>query len=240
MDTVLDRLEPAGQGSEHEARLRGTRLVAAGLAQRQDPPQRPVPGGVVAAQRHSGEGGVARRAEQGRARAVLEPDPQRLQAQPRVHGRGGVVGRRQDRHDQAGRGEQRRVGDVRPGQVVGSVGAVQPPVQIAELAVELGGEPVRRRDGDAELTQRLDAKPDRLRETVPVGQAAHLHRRRGRALHRGGRQPLDRCGTPRPPPPTAPGRTARRGGRCAPRPAWRSRPGRSAAARAASSAFTSA
>ena len=60
-----------------------------------------------------------------------------------------------------------------------------------ELVVELGGEPVRRRDGDAELAQRLQAQPDRLRETVPVGQAAHLHRRRVRALQGGGAQPLD-------------------------------------------------
>ena len=87
-------------------------------------------------------------------------------------GVGDEVGRRQDRVEQTGRGEQRGIGDVRPSQIVGGVGVVQPPVQMVELVVELGGEPVRRRDGDAELAQRLDAQLDRLGEAVPVGQAA--------------------------------------------------------------------
>ena len=150
-----------------------------------------------------------------------------------MHGEvGDEVGRRQDRVDQAGRGEQRRVGDVRPGQIVGGVGVVQPPVQVVELVVELGGEPVGGRDGDAaaRAATRMP-RADRLGEAVPVGQAAHLHRRRVRALASRSGTARRSCGTPRPPPPGAPGCTARRGGRCAPRSAWRSRPGRSAAAR---------
>ena len=68
---------------------------------------------------------------------------------------------------------------------------VQPSVQIAELAVEVGGEPVRGRDNDAELTQRPDAQADRVGETGPVGQAEHLHRGRIGTLQDGGAQPLD-------------------------------------------------
>ena len=161
-DAVFDRLEPAAQDGEDEPRLRGAGLVAAGLAQRQDPSRRPVPGGVVAAQHHRGEGGAAGRADQGAAWAVLEPDPQRFHGQPGVGGVVGDEGRRQDRVDQTGRGEQRGVGDVRPRQIFSGFGLVQPLVQAVELAVEFGGEPVRGRDGDAEFTQRLQAEPERL------------------------------------------------------------------------------
>jgi hypothetical protein len=70
---------------------------------------------------------------------------------------GDEVGRRQDHTDQAGRGEQGRVGELRPRQIVDRFGVVQPPVQEVELVVELGGEPVRGRDGDAELAQRVQA-----------------------------------------------------------------------------------
>jgi hypothetical protein len=118
---------------------------------------------------------------------VLQADPQCFQAQP--GDRGGVageVGHRLGRVDQARSGEQRGVGEIRPGQIGGGVGVVQPLVQIAEPVVKLDGQPVRGRDGDAEFTQRLQAEPQRLRITGPVGHAAHLHRRRVRAVRRGG------------------------------------------------------
>ena len=86
LDTVFDRLEPTTEDREQEARLRGVGLVAAGFAQREDPPDCPVCSSGVAAQRHSGRSGVTGRAEQGGAWAVLKPDPQRFQAQPRVQG----------------------------------------------------------------------------------------------------------------------------------------------------------
>ncbi len=63
---------------------------------------------------------------------------------------------------------------------------------MVELVVQLDGEPIRGRDGDAELTQRLDAQTDRLHETVPEGEAAHL---------------LVRCGPELPWEPVAPGRS---------------------------------
>jgi hypothetical protein len=82
---------------------------------------------------------------------VLEADPQRFQAQPGDRGRvAEEEGRCLGRVDQAGRGEQRGVGEVRPGQVAGGFGVVQPLVQVAELVVKLGREPVRGRDSDAE------------------------------------------------------------------------------------------
>ncbi len=61
--------------------------------------------------------------------------------------------------------------------------------------------------------------------------SARVARCRGTALRS--------CGTPRRPPPAAPGSTARRDGRCAPRRAWRSRPGRPPQARR-SAAYTPA
>ncbi len=93
--TVLDPLEPATERGEQEAGVRGAGLAAAGLAVRQDASHRPVGGGVVAPQCHGREGGIAGRADQGGGRAVLAPDPQRLQTQPGV---GGVVA------DEVGRG----------------------------------------------------------------------------------------------------------------------------------------
>jgi len=61
------------------------------------------------------------------------------------------VGRRQEGVDETAGGEQLGLGDVRPSQIAGRVGVVQPAVQMVELAVELDGEPVGGRDGDAEL-----------------------------------------------------------------------------------------
>ena len=43
------------------------------------------------------------------------------------------------------------MGDVGPSQIVGGFGVVEPPVQMVELAVELGGEPVGGRYGDARV-----------------------------------------------------------------------------------------
>jgi hypothetical protein len=51
-----------------------------------------------------------------------------------------------------------------------------------ELVAQLAGEPVRGRDGDAELTQRLDAQTDRLHQTVPESETAHLQVRCGPEL----------------------------------------------------------
>ena len=140
------------------------------------------------------------------------------------------VGRRQDRVEQAGRGEQCGVGDLRPGQLVGGVG-VQPPVQMFELVVELLIEPVRRRHDDAAARAAIPGPGRSLRRSVSGGSGCapappsrrHVASRRDTAARS--------CGTPRPPRPGAPGCTGRRGGRCAPRSAWPSRPGRSAAAR---------
>src|ERR1700749_4553161 len=87
INTVFDRLSPATEESKFHARLGGTGLVAAGFAQRQDPPRRPVPGDVVTAHRYSTKGGVGRRVDQGRGWAVLEADPQCFQAQPGDRGR---------------------------------------------------------------------------------------------------------------------------------------------------------
>ena len=206
VETIFDRLEPATEDSEHVASLRGLGLVAAGLAQGHDPPRRPVPGGVIAAHHHSGEGGVTGGADQGTGGAVLKPDPQRLQAQPAVRSDvPGVVGRRRDRAEQADRGEQRGLGNVRPDQLVGAVDVVQPPVQVAELAVQLGGKQVSGRHGDAELTQRVQPEAERFRKTVPLGQAAHLHPRRVRTVQRTRPTASRSCRIPRPPPPGAPG-----------------------------------
>ena len=84
-DPVFDRLEHPAQPREHEACLRGAGLVAAGLAHRQDAPQRPNPrGSLLAAQRHRGEGGVAGGPDQGGGRAVVEPDPHRFHTDPGV------------------------------------------------------------------------------------------------------------------------------------------------------------
>jgi hypothetical protein len=174
--------------------LGGAGLVAAGFGQRQDPPHHPVPGGVVAAQHHRTEGGVGRWFDQGRGWAVLEADPQCFQAQP--GDRGGVAGQvgcLRSCVDQAGGGEQRGVGEVGPGQIAGGVGVIQPLVPRAEPVVKVGGEPVRSREGDAEFPQRLQPEPERLRETGPVGHAAHLHRRRVRAVHHGRARPFDRA-----------------------------------------------
>ena len=153
VDGVLDRPEPAGHHAQQETRLRGAGLVAAGLAQGQDALQRAVPDGVVAAHHHSGEGGAARRADEGSARPLLQPDSQCLVVQPRECGVVGDVASRLERVDHPGGGEQRRVGELRPSQVIGGVGGVQPPVQMPELAIELGGEAVRCRDVEAELAQ---------------------------------------------------------------------------------------
>ena len=61
---------------------------------------------------------------------MLEADPQRFHAQPGDRGRvAEEEGRWQDCVDQAGRGEQRGVGEVRPGQVARGFGVVQPPYQ---------------------------------------------------------------------------------------------------------------
>ena len=99
------------------------------------------------------------------------------------------------------------VGSVRSGRAgsPATLGVVQPPVQVLDLGVELGREPVGGRDGDAEVAQRRQAEGDRVGEAVAVGQAADLHRRRVRALQRGRAQLLDACGTPRPPRPAVRG-----------------------------------
>ena len=187
-DAALDRLEPAALEREHEARLRGLGLVAARLAQRQDPPVRPVPGGVVAAHRHGGEGGVARRADEGAARAVLEPDPHRLETEPcdRDELRA-QVGRRQERVDQPRRREQRRVADLRALKIVGGL---EPTVEVLELRVDIGGASVRRQV-DPERPQRVRAELERLGNPLPVREAVHLHRRGIGALQRRGGEALD-------------------------------------------------
>ena len=124
---------------------------------------------------------------------MLEPDPDTLQAQPAV-GREvtGEVGPWQHRVDQTGRGEEGRVADLRPRQVVGGVAVVEPPVQVLELPLEVRGPLVRRRHGDAERAQRLDGQADRLREPLPVAEAAHLQVPRVGARHHAGAQRLDR------------------------------------------------
>jgi hypothetical protein len=184
LDTVLDRLARPREAGEHVARLRRAGLVPPRLAQREDSLHRAVPGGGVAAQRDGVEGRDARRADQSRAGAVPQPDPHRLEAQPAEHRVVAVIRGRQQRVEHAGGGEQRRVGDRRTAHVVGL--GVQPPVEVVELAVELDREPVGRRHGEAQLAQRLDAEGRGLRETLPVGQASHLHRRRERAFGSGG------------------------------------------------------
>jgi hypothetical protein len=189
---VLDRLEPAagdaGEGGAHE---RGLRLVGAGLAHGDDPPQRPVSGGVVlAVLGGGGVGGDAGEPDQDLARAVLEPDPWSLQGQPQEEREvGDEVGDRHERGDQPAGGEQRRVGHLRA--CVVDVGVVQPPVQMLDLALDLGGGPIRR-DADAQFAQQSDAQLDGVAEPVPVGQAAHLYRSRVRALRGGGTEALDR------------------------------------------------
>jgi hypothetical protein len=124
---------------------------------------------------------------------VLEPDPDTLQAQPAVRREvTGEVGPRQYRVDQASRGEEGWVADLRPGQVVGAVAVVEPPVQVLELPVEIRGPLVRHRHGDAERAQRLDGQADRLREPLPMAEAAHLQVPRVGARHHAGAQLLDR------------------------------------------------
>ena len=109
LDPVLDGLEPAAHEGEQEAGLRGVGRVSAGLPERHDPPHGPVPGGSVGEHRHRSEGAVAGRAEQRTVRAVVDPYPQRLQAQP-GHRRevADEVRRRQDRVDQLGRRQHGR------------------------------------------------------------------------------------------------------------------------------------
>jgi hypothetical protein len=86
---------------------------------------------------------------------------------------GGEVGRRQDGVEQPGRGEQRRVGELRPRQVVRRVG-VLPSVQVVELPPELLSEPVGRWHLEAARAHRLQAQLDRLDAAFAVGQAVHL------------------------------------------------------------------
>src|SRR6476660_6587052 len=97
----------------------------------------------------------------------------------------------------------------RAGRIIRGFGVVQPPVQMVELVVQLASEPVRGRDGDAELTQRLDAQTDRLHKTVPEGEAAHLLVRCGRSSPADeARAPSTDIGDGRAPPWTAPARLA--------------------------------
>ena len=84
---------------------------------------------------------------------MLDPDPQRLQAQPGERGVVADIAGRQGRVDQMGGGEQCGVGDFWSGQLVGGVGVVQPSVEMLELAIELGGAPLGGRDIDAKLMQ---------------------------------------------------------------------------------------
>ena len=175
-----------------EARLRGAGFPAARLAQRHEPPQRPEPAGDVAAPDHRVEGRGGDRGEGAAARAVLEPDRDRLQAQPRLQRvRVAEVRRRHRGIHEADRADQRRIGDLGMRDVVGGVGVVQPPVQQAEPVVELGLHDVDRRHGDAELAQRCHAEPDGFGHADAIGQAPHLQGRRARPFCSAAAQPLD-------------------------------------------------
>lgn len=126
-----------------------------------------------------------------KARPVLRPQPYRFQGQPRERGVLGEERRWNDPVDESGAGEQRRIGQIGPAQVVVVIGLIHPPVQPGKAALGFGGQPLRRRHRQAEPAQLLEAESDRLLMSTPVDQAAYLNESRVGPLEWIFAEPLD-------------------------------------------------